>query len=105
MKISFEKYHGSGNDFIIINNLSKTLPNLNKEIIKQLCDRKFGIGADGLIIVVESSEYHFKMNYYKKITTSPRSVQGKNFLLHNSEFVINWYVYCSSNRQTFFLHL
>ena len=51
MKISFEKYHGCGNDFIIINNLSKTLPNLNKEIIKQLCDRKFGIGADGLIIV------------------------------------------------------
>jgi diaminopimelate epimerase len=64
MKISFEKYHGCGNDFIIINNLSKTLPNLTKDIIKQLCNRKFGIGADGLIIVNESSEYPFKMTYY-----------------------------------------
>ena len=60
----FEKYHGCGNDFIIIDNLSKTLPNLTKDIIKQLCDRKFGIGADGLIIVNESSEYPFKMTYY-----------------------------------------
>ena len=64
MKISFEKYHGCGNDFIIVNNLSKTLPNLSKGLIKQLCDRKFGIGADGLIIVNESSEYPFKMTYY-----------------------------------------
>ena len=72
MKISFDKYHGCGNDFIIINNLSNTFPNTSKETIKNLCDRNLGIGADGLILINECKNESFEMVYYNsdgKIST------------------------------------
>lgn len=52
--IIFHKYHGAGNDFIMINNLDKSIT-LVPEQIKQFCDRNFGIGADG-VILLESSD-------------------------------------------------
>ena len=64
MKISFDKYQGCGNDFIIINNLSNTFPNISVDLIKNLCDRNFGIGADGLILINESKKEPFEMVYY-----------------------------------------
>ena len=48
MKITFEKYHGAGNDFVIIDD-RKGIVHLSKENIAFLCHRKFGIGADGLM--------------------------------------------------------
>ncbi len=62
--MKFYKYHGTGNDFIIINNFSGEIKNLTKETIKFLCDRHFGIGADGLIILNKHFEYDFEMDYY-----------------------------------------
>ena len=64
MKISFDKYHGCGNDFIIINNLSNTFPNTSVNLIKNLCDRNLGIGADGLILINDSKNEAFEMKYY-----------------------------------------
>jgi diaminopimelate epimerase len=64
MKISFDKYQGCGNDFIIINNLSNTFPNTSNDLIKNLCDRNFGIGSDGLILINESKKEPFEMVYY-----------------------------------------
>ena len=64
MKIKFDKYHGCGNDFIIINNLSNTFPKDAKNLIKDLCDRRFGIGADGLILVNSHRTYPFEMIYF-----------------------------------------
>ncbi len=61
--INFYKYHGAGNDFIMINNLEKNI-NLKSEYIKNLCDRHFGIGADGLILVESSEIATCFMNYY-----------------------------------------
>ena len=63
MTIEFYKFEGSGNDFIIIDNrnLQKNLSNAQ---IKKICDRKFGIGADGLMYYDESTEYDFEMAYY-----------------------------------------
>lgn len=58
-KITFEKYQGTGNDFIILEN---TL--LSTEQIQMLCDRKFGIGADGVIIMNRASSLDFDMMYY-----------------------------------------
>ncbi len=61
VKIRFIKYQGTGNDFIIVdgrNELPGELP------VKLMCDRHFGIGADGLIILAESSISDFKMIYY-----------------------------------------
>lgn len=63
MTIEFYKFEGSGNDFIIIDN-RKLQINLSNAQIQKLCDRKFGIGADGLLIYSESREFDFNMTYF-----------------------------------------
>lgn len=63
MELKFFKFEGTGNDFIIIDNRSKTFPK-SKEIIAQMCKRRFGIGADGLILLEEDEGVDFKMVYY-----------------------------------------
>ncbi len=64
MKLIFSKYHGTGNDFILVDNLSNKYDWLTISNIKNLCNRKFGIGADGFIILNNSKEFPFKMDYY-----------------------------------------
>ena len=64
MKIKFQKYQGTGNDFIIINNNRLSFPNKNKDLIKHLCDRKFGIGSDGLILIENHAEWDFNMIFF-----------------------------------------
>jgi len=61
--IPFHKYHGTGNDFIIIDNRDGKLL-FNKEKIIHLCHRNFGIGADGLMLLENSIHTSFKMRYY-----------------------------------------
>ena len=63
MKIDFSKYHGTGNDFILIDNKKEQI-NLTEEKIAHLCHRHFGIGADGLIYMLPSSNFSFKMKYF-----------------------------------------
>ena len=63
MEVPFYKYHGSGNDFIIIDNYNNNY-NLESVNIKSLCDRNLGIGSDGLIIIVKSNFNDFEMIYY-----------------------------------------
>ncbi len=61
--IIFSKYHGAGNDFIMINALESDLL-LCEEVIFKMCDRRIGIGADGLIVLSASNRYDFRMRYY-----------------------------------------
>ena len=61
--INFYKYHGAGNDFIMINNLDKSIF-LTPEDISLYCDRNFGIGADGIILLEPSTKVDCFMNYY-----------------------------------------
>ncbi len=63
MVLVFSKYHGTGNDFILIDNRSQKI-RLNKEQISRLCHRQFGIGADGLIMISDLAGFDFQMNYY-----------------------------------------
>ncbi len=64
MIISFTKYQGTGNDFVMINNLSGEYDMLSDETIVRLCDRRFGIGADGLIKINAKEGYDFEVDYY-----------------------------------------
>lgn len=65
MEISFSKYQGAGNDFIMINGFeNKDYEFLNQDAIELLCDRRFGIGGDGLILLKPSLRNDFEMVYY-----------------------------------------
>lgn len=63
-KMHFYKYQGTGNDFVILDNRNWSYTALTTERIKFLCDRRFGIGADGLMLLNTRSGYDFEMKYY-----------------------------------------
>jgi len=62
--MKFYKYQGTGNDFIMIDNRKKFFPKEKTDFITTLCNRNFGIGADGLILLEEDIETDFRMIYY-----------------------------------------
>jgi len=64
MKIHFNKYHGTGNDFIIIDNRKKEFDKKNVKLIRNLCNRRTGIGADGLMLLEKDKKHDFKMLYF-----------------------------------------
>jgi diaminopimelate epimerase len=64
MNIKFSKYQGAGNDFILIDHRESELKNIENKLVAQLCDRRFGIGADGLMFLTNHDNYDFEMVYY-----------------------------------------
>lgn len=63
-KIKFAKYQGAGNDFILIDNRTALFDRNNTVMVEKLCDRKFGIGADGLMLLQDTENFDFEMIYY-----------------------------------------
>jgi len=61
--MQFHKYVASGNDFIIFN-CWETMLDLTAGQIKELCDRHTGVGADGVLLLSQAQDHHFRMNYY-----------------------------------------
>lgn len=64
MNFNFYKYQGTGNDFIMIDNRTEIFPKENVEVISNLCNRHFGIGADGVILIENDTKQDFKMIYF-----------------------------------------
>jgi diaminopimelate epimerase len=64
MEITFYKYQGTGNDFVIVDNRHEQYTNLTQKQIAKICNRRFGIGADGLMMLAHKSGYDFEMIYY-----------------------------------------
>jgi diaminopimelate epimerase len=62
--MKFHKYQGTGNDFIMIDNRLGFFPKESVALVEKLCDRRFGIGADGLILLENDAETDFRMVYY-----------------------------------------
>jgi diaminopimelate epimerase len=64
MEINFYKYQGTGNDFVILDNRDGAYSAMTVEQVQFLCDRKFGIGSDGLMLLETIDGYDFRMKYF-----------------------------------------
>ncbi len=62
--LKFYKYQGAGNDFILLDNRTGLFESNNEDLVRRLCDRRFGIGADGLMLLQNIEGYDFEMIYY-----------------------------------------
>jgi diaminopimelate epimerase len=94
MNIPFHKYQGTGNDFIMIDNLSGAYSFIGIEHIKFLCDRRFGIGADGLILLNAHASLDFEMDYYNSDGT-------KSFCGNGARCAIQFYLSISGTKNEF----
>lgn len=64
MEFTFYKYQGTGNDFVIIDNREEFFPKEDTNLVAKICDRRFGVGADGLLLLEKHASADFKMVYY-----------------------------------------
>ncbi len=71
MAIAFSKYHGLGNDFILIDNRHSSEPILTSEQAEKWCDRNFGIGADGVIFLLKETNGEHRMRIFNSDGSEP----------------------------------
>jgi diaminopimelate epimerase len=81
LKIHFAKYQATGNDFVLIDNRSGKY-SFTKEQIGQVCDRKFGVGADGLMLIEKHPDFDFNLVYYNRDGSQSLCGNGSRAAVH-----------------------
>ncbi len=81
MKFHFHKYQATGNDFVLVDNRQGNI-SFTKEQIEKICDRKFGIGADGLILIEKHPSLNFNLEYYNSDGSQSLCGNGSRAAVH-----------------------
>lgn len=81
LKLQFVKYHGTGNDFVIIDNRDGLI-HLSTEEIQKVCSRRYGVGSDGLILIEHSDLADFHMNFYNPDASQSFCGNGSRCAVH-----------------------
>ncbi len=87
MKIEFYKYQGTGNDFIMIDNRCNAFDRNNHQKVVELCERRFGIGADGLILIENAEGYDFEVVYFNADATQSLCGNGSRCAVKFAEYL------------------
>ncbi len=85
--ISFYKYEGTGNDFIILDNRDLKIGISDKKLVTKLCQRRKGIGADGLILIQDHKTYDFEIIYFNADSTSSFCGNGSMCAAHFAKYL------------------
>ena len=85
MRLPFYKYQGTGNDFVLIDNRQKVLGTSAEALAKKLCHRKWGIGADGMLLLQNHSDYVFEVLYYNADGSPSFCANGCRCAVHLAE--------------------
>jgi diaminopimelate epimerase len=81
LKVHFSKYQATGNDFVLIDNRSGKY-SFTKDEIERVCDRKFGIGADGLMLIEKHPDFDFNLVYYNRDGSQSLCGNGSRAAVH-----------------------
>lgn len=81
-QLEFYKYQGTGNDFILIDNRQQAFDRKNLKLVKSLCHRRYGIGADGLILIENHPDADFEMVYFNSDGSQSLCGNGSRCAVH-----------------------
>lgn len=85
--IDFYKYQGTGNDFILIDNRSSVFTGNKTQLAQYWCDRRFGIGSDGLIFIENSNDSDFVMDFYNPDGSQSFCGNGSRCAVHFAKYL------------------